>query len=733
MPDRSPALDAAVRAVRGESDLDAVWSALVDERLARVIACAPDADPVVRAVAALCGRLSDLLDPSIVADPALHAALVRLIGTPEGRTALWWWARVAPAGWGAAHAAALTDAVQRRRCDPGVAAALIGPGDESAALLSDPDDAAFAICRWGQSDPGAPTAWAGALSAGERRRLLDAALRVCSAVASCLPWLPPDIANRMRLDDVVIPAALDAFSAASPTARTQHAAFLRRLVACTHAMHLAALTRLACVMDADDVWRRVQALVESPDDAWRVVTAAPWDDLPENVRAAASAVHPAIAVARGEPHRTAATGVSAAAFFAALDPAVWDALDPAVQQRWRHALPCGDAHLAVRSLGLRADILARAAIHNRLVRAALRHGLDDAGLRWALLPVALDAVAPPAVHALTAALPLPPDPGVFFFVASGHDDPSVIARARSALRTPGDLACAVALQRNGDVRSAIRDRCAALRCAMRGRLDDDLGPILALLTDDARAALLPDTAALARRLAHPDRQDALRHALDRLAALPPEVAIPTTVALHRRATWWEDASGTADALADALCGHGDLLAAMVDTLADERLCGALLPLPTNAALADALRAMAQDDPVTARRLAHALWSKNRRTALVALLEATPHHAVAVWGALDAAARRRIGAVLAAVSPGADSRAVSDPLAALALAAVHAHDADLRTAGVTALAARPDVLRACWTALPPQAQQMLGRLPAVADLPPAPARFDVRRERLRGRR
>jgi len=53
MPDRSPAIAAAVRAIGGESDRDAVWFALGNGRLARVIAFAPGVHPFVRAVAAL--------------------------------------------------------------------------------------------------------------------------------------------------------------------------------------------------------------------------------------------------------------------------------------------------------------------------------------------------------------------------------------------------------------------------------------------------------------------------------------------------------------------------------------------------------------------------------------------------------------------------------------------------------------------------------------------------------
>ena len=729
MPDRSPELNAAVRAVRGESDLDAVWSALVDERLARVIACAPDADPVVRAVAALCGRLSDLLDPSIVADPALHVAMARLIGTRAGREALRVWAEVAPAGWGRAHAAALIDEVRRSMCDADVAAALIGPCDDAAALLACSRDAAFAIRCWGRSDPAAPTAWRDALSPKERLRLLTQVRHDPSAIAACLPWLPPNIV-RAAGDAIPVRNALDAFAAASPTVRTRHGALLRRLVDRALPMHLDDLTRLACATGAKTVWRRVQTLIQaSPEDAWRVVVAAPWDDLPENVRAAImtcadrSPVCAAVAAARGDGRHGEVTHFAAIAFFAALDPDVWDALDADIRQRWRHALPHGYLH---------PNMLTWEQITDGLAPAVRRHARNEDAWRAALLPVALRTVAPAEAHALIAAMPTPPrDSGAFFVVASGHDDPSVIARARSALRTPGDLACAIALQRSGDIRSKLRARCAALRRALRGRSHDDVAPILALLTDDARAALLPDPDALVARLAHPDRRDALRRMVDRLTALPPEIAIPSRFALHQWETGSAYAQSAADALADALCGHGDLFVALADALADERLRAALLPLPEDVALADALRNLAQDDLPTARRLAHAIQDHDRSATLQALLAAPPQHAVAVWQALDNDALRAIGAGVDLSPSDGDPPVIRDPIVAIALTALQSGDDNLRMASVTVLAARPDVLRAIWMTLPLEVRQMLRTHPAVADLLPSmerSARSGIRRGR-----
>ena len=746
MPDRSPDVTAAIRAVHGVSDLAAIMPALGNERLAHVIACAPDAHPLVRAVAALCGGLTSVLDESTIVDPALHAALAQLIGTPAGRAALRAWAEVAPAGWGRPHAHALIDAVQQRMsasaahqrmCAPCTAAALIGPCDESAALLTFFDETAFALRRWGQSDPAAPTAWTTALSAGERRRLLDEALSVRSAVASCLPWLPPDMASQVQIDDDVLGDALTAFADASPITRAQGEAILRRLVARAHPTHLWSLTRLACAMQTEEVWTRVQMLVrESPDDARRVVVAAPWDDLADDVRAAIlecadrSDMCAAVACARGHARRVKVTSRTAVAFFAALAPRVWDALDAAAQRQWRRALWEEHAHIAVRSLGLRPDILARATLNNHLASAAQRRSRNATALRATLLPVALRAVDADTAYVMMSAMRTPPpDPGIFFCIASGVDDAGIIAPAGATLRAPGDLALAVVLQRSAHGGRTHREHCRVVQHALRGRTWDDLRPIMPLLDARARAACMPKVDAFACRLAHPDRRDALRRTLAHVANLPPEVAIPTSIALKRWKPW--NTLGTAAALADALHDHGDIVLALADALADDGLRHALLPLPTDPALARALRGLAHDDPVTAHRLAHALQTKDCRAALLSLLAASPHHAGAVWGALDNDVRRTIGAVVSVTPLHAVARTVRTPMESLALAAISSPDADLRNAGVTALAQRSALVRAVWEHLPLEAQQVLVLHPTFADLQTLPETCAIRRGRRRG--
>ena len=481
----------------------------------------------------------------------------------------------------------------------------------------------------------------------------------------------------------------------------------------------------------------MQTLIrKSLADAWRIVAAAPWNDLPETVRNAilerADESDGCAAVAAAHGRRDPSTSVisqkTAAAFFAALAPVVWDALDADAQQRWRHALWRDDVHLAVRSPGLRPEMLTHAPLNNLLARAVRRHARDTTALRAALPPVALHSPPITAAISLIAALLSPSDPGAFFVIAGGRSSDYRIMIIASALRTPGDLALAVALQRSADDGAPIHARCTALQRALCGRTWDDVPPILALLTDDARAALMPDDAALARRLAHPNRRNALRRTLDRLASLPPDVAVPTCVALMRCAS--RHVAAAAAAPADALRAHGDLFLAVTDAVTTDDLRPAPLPLPEDAALACALRALAQDDPPTAQRLARAMRDRSWRDAQVMLLHAHPAHAAAVWQALSDAARRALVAGIAAAPSDGDPPAVHDPIAAFALEALRADDADLRAAGVAALTARPEVTRTIWVRLPSAVQQSLGALPAFADLSTPQEPRAIRRARRR---
>jgi hypothetical protein len=158
--------------------------------------------------------------PTSAPHPHSLPPLRRLIGTNTGARILPWWAEVAPAGWGASHAYALIDAVRHGRCEPWVAAALIGPSAGAAALLCRTWEMSCAIRCWGQTTPDDPTAWMDELTQADRDRLVNA-LRVApnDDAARCLPWLPEasaaDIAHHIKRTHLNSPLA--AYTAASPS------------------------------------------------------------------------------------------------------------------------------------------------------------------------------------------------------------------------------------------------------------------------------------------------------------------------------------------------------------------------------------------------------------------------------------------------------------------------------------------------------------------------------------
>jgi len=736
-------LIAAVRAVRGESDLDAIMPAFGDMLLAHVLALAPGAHGLVRAVAALCGGLPSLLDAPTIANPAMHDAVARLIGTRAGRTALRTWAEVAPAGWGRAHADALITAVHANMCGAGDAAALLGPCTASVALLAEngtPAEIAFAIRRWGESSCSGssaddPTAWMVQISDEERDRALSLVQRAPSSVADCLPWLPPEAAGTAWMADDLPVWTLDSFTDAPPIARVRHRATIRNLVAHAQPEHLGVLTRLACRLRTKDIRRRICTLLhDHPDAALDVVCAAPWNALANDVRAAIlnraadSDMCAAIAAARGR--RDAATQPiteeTAAAFFAALDPAVWDALDADTQRQWLQEMPDVAGHLAVRSLGLRPEVLARARIGNDFVRAALRHARTSTRLRQALVPVALRAVGvADASMLITETATIPHDPSAFFCCASGHDSPRTAALASTRLATTADLAAAIVFQRvaNGD--AWVYEACVALTEALRGRTWDGAAALLAFLDDCDRAAFPWTIDALVDRLAHPDRREALRHALTRLESLPPDIAIPSLFALERCVPGdVVSCRDSAAGFAHALRTHGDIFLDVVDAIADPDMRDALLPSFNSIALTHAVRSLARDDPWAAQHVAHAVNGRLVDTVIQTLRTTTSPRAVSVLDAIIASDHpfaHDLAASLSSLAADGCADALNaawrrmvalHPREALALATLTADTPDDRVDGIRMLATHPDSLHLIWDYVSPQVRESF-RMDVVA--------------------
>ena len=709
----SPALAATLRALRGETDLQIIASALHDPRFARILALAPNVDSVVGALGALAGGLPDVIPAAGRDSPALSAAVASLIGTDTGECILLRWAEVAPAGWGAPHATALTNAVHDDRCTPWVAAALIGPCDASAALLHASWDIVCAVRRWGQTTPDDPTAWMNALTPAERDRLMSAICAVRSDAIRCLPWLPEasaaDIVDRIGSEHLSL--ALATYIAASPVARARHTDVLAALIQRIRPYDLAALTRLAAASQMEGAWDAVVRLLRA--NTWsadNVVVAAPWDNLRADVQetilsaTAPNDVCAAIAYARGmRSDPPAITPKTAPAFFAAVTRESWNALMEEERRMWlSHLNSC--ENLAVRSLGPTPSFLARAFFNDALIAAVRRHLHDDAAIRRTLLPIAVRDLPPDAVPAIVAALPAPPDPVAFVHIAGGaREMPLPLRDWITAHPTPQARGAAITFLHAAVNRGAPIEHCNALAHALAGWSWVETHALLDALPDDGCDALRPNPDVLAQRLTLFDRRTDFLQTLDAIAALSPSVAIPAYHALHVLATMQRvgDLRYAGEGLAQALRTYGDRFLAIVDAL-DVACQTETLPTRDNETR-DGIRALASADPLVAHRLAHALREPDPAAALDALAAAGTQDVRRLWRFMsDALQRTILGGVDALTSAVAAPERVDDlaqalrawgaddPLPLLALRMLIDADEARRARGAAILAQHPDV-------------------------------------------
>jgi len=729
----------------GADDHDAIRAIIADRGIAPVIATCNSVHPTVRTIAAMHSALPSLLADEDWRAPAVHAALARLIADAAGNDILWIWAHHAPAALAHDLADAITTAVQRRRCSS-VAVALLHPGDESAALIDGPDIAARVLRRWGQSRPDDPPWWAERLSDAALNRVIAMLRTNPWTSALCLPWLPPQTAQTMlpaiARNHAAIDAARNAFAEASPAARAVHADVVEMLVALTPSHNPGPVARLARAMENEDVWRRVHSMLDVvPETAASVVASLPWDAIAHDVQecmihhAPHSVVCAAIAAARGVfPLLDITMEYAVAAFFAALDPAIWDTLPGDVQRQWLARLPPDYTHLAVRSLGVRTPILSAVKrLSESLASVARLHVGDESDLRNALFPVALKTVALTDMYPLITAMPsIPGDPVAVFTVACGCSAPPPVdhATAQQRLARPMDLAAAMVMQRSaapGSETTPIHDRTAALSEALQHHTHDDANALLMLLADDDQARLRPaPDMSIVDRLAAPGHEPMLRQVMTSIMALPPDVALPASHAFVALAHAWNRGSkrDAASALLQTLHQHGAYARAMLEAL-DTDIRDLVLPLPDSAPLAAALRDLMDASPSDAHHLAHALRAR-QWTAIPSLLLTLPHdHASNVWNALPDHARADIVAHVAErISTHVDecwanevnavvTRIVAyHPLSALALADLLSDHPDRRMRGGAARAVLPGVLRTIMPLLTRDAQAALLSHPAI---------------------
>ena len=753
----SSALTATLRALHGDTDPHIIAPAFNNLQFARVLALAPNAHPVVGALGALAGGLPDVIPPAVRDSPALSTAIVSLIRMGAGNVVLPAWVKVAPVEWGVSHAATLIDAVQNKRCEPWAAAALIGPTNDTAALLTWSKDIAFAVRRWGQTTPDNPTAWMDHVSQTQRDRLLDTLRSHFDGVDHCLPWLPKPFAADIagHIGSFHLPFALNAYADASPVARTRHADILAALMQRARTDNLVELTRLAVTSRMDEAWNTmVNLLREYPEYANLVVTAAPWDALRPDVQtvilsaANNSDMRAAIAFARGErSDLPAMTWRSAVAFFAAVTPKVWNALSMKMQRVWCTQLAAWHMPIAVRSLGPAPAFLARAYLNADVIAAVRRHAPNEASLRWTLLPMTIRDIPLIAVPDIIGTLPAPPDPVAFVQIACEEREmPPALRDWITAHPTPHAYGTAATILRAVQDRD-LTARCTALARALAGWSREETDALLAALPDDVPPTLRPDSDALANALAHPDRRTAFRQALDALDALPHAAALPASHALLvlAQAMTPSEQQHAGTELARALRNHGRIFAVIVGMLHDD-MRAAILP-PLNApSVESAINDLAAADPLVAHYLSHALHANDSIAAYNALTAASLEETRRIWQSLPETLQHVVLGDLDALAANAAAEGqeatlrqtlqrwgTDDLPPLLALCMLIDDDAERREQGMAILAQQPDRAAALLPLLRDDLCTALESVPAIAfacaDLPLcSPAPLPVRRGR-----
>jgi hypothetical protein len=740
------AISAIRCALHGETDLHAIDDALSDPMLAKVIALSSNVHPIVHLLAAFSAHFESLATDVDMHAPDVLAAVQSSIGTKAGRRILPVWAMRGAScrdtmAW---DRISLIRASECNLCPTWVPAALVGPHPDCVARLHTAHDIARAIRVWGESDSDEPDWWAAHLSRAERTRLLTTLQTSPCAYGSCLPWLPKDDVNLQGIDQRGIPDALDAFIFASPSIRASSTAMLRALAARVgqfplYGTTIFSLTRLCHVSSAlNEGWDIIMhGLRHRASLAEQIVVAAPWNDLPEAIRAAilsyadTDEVCAAIALARGQ---RGARNVShrrvALSFFASVTPDVWNALPTIKRQPWIHAMDWNAAPLAIRNLGVDDRFLMRVqSVTDTCIEAVRLHIDNVATVRSTLLPLVLRDMSSRDVVDIIESFPTPPPRPVTFVRLASNVQTVLPPSVEDASVTPSlpDLCEGIKL-----LRSAMRESDARRQThALRDALPPNPRPCDIMVL----AAITPDLSTLAEQIsAAAQRRDMMRVLMD-ICTLPPAIAAPTLHALSflGSARSRDDSVLAMIALADALHTEGRRFTSLM-ALVKPTLRTTLLPLLEHPDVWNAFSAIAHINPPSALALVRTLNGKHPASFLVDVRTLPPTMVAPFWNALPHTTR---SAVIGDIDELVQSLAVpehandlvnlihtSDPLFALALRMLNAPNPDQWNWGVSALTLHPDLTVAVLPILRDNVRMMIESNPlvifAIADLPSAPA-------------
>jgi len=694
-----------IRLVRGSviHDVHAIHEVLSLPQAGKVVALTPTVSPDLQTLAALSRSWVRLVDRNDLESPSLQSMVRRIVATDLGRTIMDSLATVAPTGWRGLEGIDLVTGARTGAWSAASAAALLGPVDAVVALLQ-PQEAAFAVQRWGQTF--GESSWVEQTSPHVYNEVIRLLSCNPQAYAASLPWLPEKNRTVDSVPDEALDTALLAYAYADARIRQKHADTIARLVQRTHAKHLSALAFLAKTTQDDAIWRRIDELIRSPDaDGGALFRLLPWRDMPQSVEDAVLRIDEDRARSSPADIRTldVLVNVPRSMIF---DPDSWDQTDSAQRHEQLRKLPPSLFPLAVRFLGPRADVLAYApSVSNDLIDAAsphVHHRMDV--LRWTLMPIAIRDLTPDDAYAVIAALPqMPPDPVAFLRTASKVPwSETTMPGDADAIRSAAHLAAAVTMNNVPfSISLGIHSCCETLRVALEGLEPSDVSRMIGMLDPFARNRLYPDITALAMRMASPARHETLIHALHKVLALPADRALPSLLVCSEGAYRTSNGSET---LASILRDHGETFLALYDAL-DDKDRSHLLPIPSDDPSAvTSMRALARIDPLVAYHLARERTMTEMFFTRCAILTSSPGSAADLVAALpdplrtsmlEDALQRLIDVAAAGhemnLLKAVDAVMRSDPVVALAVAALASEDPEECDAGRSALMQRPDVL------------------------------------------
>lgn len=211
-------------------------------------------------------------------------------------------AETLPVGALAFASSSLLQSVDMGRCNLEDAAALLGPSRETVQRLESPSHIRKAIWYWGIGKPQSPTWWIRAIGKSQAHRMITSAVDSHETYARMFPFISDSPSDIAHIDPNLVSTALEACLDILDRRQRPIAADrpFDHVVAAAIALAQKMLDAYAlyqnwwlfptrAALKLVKYWKQAhEALVawldSSPDMAWLVVCALPWNDIPRDIR-----------------------------------------------------------------------------------------------------------------------------------------------------------------------------------------------------------------------------------------------------------------------------------------------------------------------------------------------------------------------------------------------------------------------------------------------------------------